>query len=126
MTLKYAPTQASSRGQVAQIGDLELYYEIYGSGTPLLLLHGFGGCTQNWHPFTEAIAERYRLILVDLRGHGHSTNPDSTFTHRHAGRDVLRLLDHLEIERCLAPGISSGGMTLRARILTALPPLHQL
>jgi pimeloyl-ACP methyl ester carboxylesterase len=112
VTTPYAPHQTTARGQTVRVNDLELHYEEYGVGTPLVLLHGFGGCVQNWHPFTVALAERYRLIAVDLRGHGHSTNPGNTFTHRDAASDVLLLLDQLGIGRCAAMGISSGAMTL--------------
>src|SRR5690348_16016259 len=61
-----------------------MYYEEYGVGRPLVLLHGFGGCVQNWCPFSAKLSERHRAIVVDLRGHGHSTNPENKFTHREA------------------------------------------
>jgi len=99
-------------GHIVQIGDLELYYEDCGAGTPLVLLHGFGGSGQNWRPFVAELSEHHRLILVDLRGHGHSTNPTNQFTHREAASDVLFLLDKLGIDRFSAVGISSGGMAL--------------
>ena len=89
-----------------------MYYEEYGVGKPLVLLHGFGGCAQNWHPFTAKLSERHRLIVVDLRGHGHSTNPENKFTHREAASDVFLLLEKLGIGHFSAMGISSGGMTL--------------
>jgi pimeloyl-ACP methyl ester carboxylesterase len=94
------------------INSIEMYYEEYGTGKPLVLLHGFGGCARNWHPFTAPLSERHRLIVVDLRGHGHSTNPENRFTHREAARDVLLLLDALGISRFSAMGMSSGGMAL--------------
>jgi pimeloyl-ACP methyl ester carboxylesterase len=102
----------AARGHSVQINDVEIYYEEFGTGEPLLLLHGFGGCSQNWHPFTAELSERYRLIVVDMRGHGYSTNPGGTFTHREAASDVSLLLDKLGIERCSAMGMSSGGMAL--------------
>lgn len=89
-----------------------MYYEEHGSGKPLVLLHGFGGCTQNWRPFTAELARRRRLIVVDLRGHGHSTNPGNEFTHREAANDVFLLLDKLGVARFSAMGMSSGGMAL--------------
>lgn len=97
---------------MVQVNDVELHYEEYGEGMPLVLLHGFGGCTQNWHPFTDELSKHYRLIVVDLRGHGYSTNPSNTFTHREAASDVFQLLDSLGIDRFSAMGISTGGMTL--------------
>ncbi len=112
MTTTYAPKQAATRGHAVQINNIEMYYEEYGVGKPLVLLHGFGGCVQNWYPFTAKLSERHRLIVVDLRGHGHSTNPENEFTHREAAIDVFLLLDKLRVGHFSAMGISSGGMTL--------------
>jgi pimeloyl-ACP methyl ester carboxylesterase len=112
MAKTYAPKVTTTRGHTVQIGNIELYYEEYGVGKPLLLLHGFGGCSQNWHPFTARLSERYRLIVVDLRGHGHSSNPGNKFTHREAANDVFLLLEKLGIHHCSAMGMSTGGMVL--------------
>lgn len=112
MKKTYAPKQTTAHGHSVATGSIELYYETYGAGKPLVLLHGFGGCTQNWHPFTAVLSERYRLIVVDLRGHGYSTNPESPFTHREAAIDVFLLLEKLGIGTFSAMGMSSGGMTL--------------
>lgn len=108
----YAPQQTKARGQTVRLGTIELYYEEYGAGTPLVLLHGFGGCTQNWHPFVDELSKHHRLILVDLRGHGYSTNPENSFSHREAANDVSMLLDELGVGRFSAMGMSSGGMAL--------------
>lgn len=89
-----------------------MYYEEHGVGKPLLLLHGFGGCSQNWHPFIASLSEQHRLIIVDLRGHGYSTNPDNRFTHREAASDVFLLLEKLGVDHFSAMGMSTGGMTL--------------
>ena len=112
MTTMHAPKRTTTRGHTVQINNIEMYYEEYGVGKPLVLLHGFGGCAQNWHPFTAKLSERHRLIVVDLRGHGHSTNPENKFTHREAASDVFLLLEKLGIGHFSAMGISSGGMTL--------------
>lgn len=112
MNTPYVPKQTTSCGHTVQINDNEIYYEEYGVGKPLVLLHGFGGCTQNWHPFTAKLSERYRLIVVDMRGHGYSTNPGNNFTHREAANDVFLLLDKLGVGHFSAMGMSSGGMTL--------------
>lgn len=112
MTTKYAPKWATTRGHTVQINNIEMYYEDYGVGKPLVLLHGFGGCVQNWYPFIVDLSEHYRLLVVDLRGHGYSTNPENIFTHRDAAGDVFLLLDKLGVDRFSAIGISSGGMTL--------------
>jgi pimeloyl-ACP methyl ester carboxylesterase len=112
MTTTYAPKQTTTRGHTVQINNIEMYYEEYGAGKPLVLLHGFGGSGQNWYPFTDKLSERHRLIVVDLRGHGHSTNPENQFTHREAANDVFLLLEKLGVGHFSAMGISSGAMTL--------------
>jgi pimeloyl-ACP methyl ester carboxylesterase len=98
--------------QSARVNDITMAYQVIGTGEPLLLLHGFGGCGRAWEPFVEALAKQYRLIIPDLRGHGSSTNPKGTFTHRQSADDVLALLDQLGLSRVRAMGISTGGMTL--------------
>lgn len=107
-----ASEKEAVRGHAVQVNGMQMYYEEQGSGAPLVLLHGFGGCAQNWYPFADQLSEHHRLIIVDMRGHGHSTNPENTFTHRQSASDVFTLLDLLGIDRFRAMGISSGGMTL--------------
>lgn len=94
------------------VNGLSLHVQQLGSGEPLLLLHGFGGCGQEWHDLAAAFAPSFRLIIPDLRGHGSSTNPSGRFRHDEAATDLLALLDLLAIDRVSAIGISSGGMTL--------------
>jgi len=106
------PKHTTNRGHTVQINNIDIYFEEYGTGKPLVLLHGFGGSSLNWHPFIAKLSEHYRLIIVDLRGHGHSTNPENKFTHREAANDVFLLLDRLEISHFSAMGISTGGMVL--------------
>jgi pimeloyl-ACP methyl ester carboxylesterase len=112
MKTTYAPKQTTARGHTVQINNIEMYYEEYGAGEPLVLLHGFGGCSRNWLPFIAELSERHRLVVVDLRGHGHSTNPENKFTHREAASDVFLLLEKLAVGHFSAMGMSSGGMTL--------------
>ncbi len=100
------------KGKIVNTGAVKMHYEEYGVGSPLVLLHGFGGCSQNWHPFVGKLSKRYRLIVVDLRCHGYSTNPSNKFTHREAADDVYQLLEKLAICRFSAIGISSGAMAL--------------
>jgi pimeloyl-ACP methyl ester carboxylesterase len=91
---------------------MQLYYEVYGDGPPLVLLHGFFRSTLVWQPYAADLAAHFRLIVIDLRGHGRSTNPANQFTHRQSALDIFALLDQLGIDRFQAMGISSGGMTL--------------
>jgi pimeloyl-ACP methyl ester carboxylesterase len=98
-------------GKMVSVNGMEMYYETYGQGPPLILLHGFFHTASMWKPYIAAFAERYRVIAVDLRGHGRSTNPAKQFTNRQAALDVYALVDHLGLDRFKAIGFSTGGMT---------------
>jgi len=96
----------------AEVNGVRLFYRDSGSGDPLLLLHGFTGCGDDWkHVFAEPLAG-YRIIAPDLRGHGRSTNPDPAFKFADVARDILGLLDRLGIDRIKAIGMSAGANTL--------------
>jgi pimeloyl-ACP methyl ester carboxylesterase len=91
---------------------MQMYYEVHGRGTPLVLLHGFTGCGRNWDPFITDLVREYQLIVPDLRGHGRSTNPSMQFTFRQSALDVFALLDRLDVNRFKAIGLSGGAKTL--------------
>jgi pimeloyl-ACP methyl ester carboxylesterase len=99
-------------GQTVSVNEMEMYYEVRGEGEPLLLLHGFMGRGSDWEYVFKNPPDKYRLIVPDLRGHGRSTNPSMQFTMRQAALDVYALLDHLQIERFKAIGLSAGGNAL--------------
>jgi len=85
---------------------------MYGQGEPLLLLHGFMGSGADWALVFKNPPDGFRSIFPDLRGHGRSTNPSGVFTFRQSARDVLALLDALNVPRCKAIGVSGGAQTL--------------
>ena len=101
-----------SWGETVRVNGIDMYYETIGQGQPLLLLHGFTQTGTVWEPIKGELASGFQLIIPDLRGHGSSTNPSGKFTHRQAALDIFALLNHLELERVQAMGISAGGMTL--------------
>jgi pimeloyl-ACP methyl ester carboxylesterase len=105
-------TNPGSSGRVVSVNDMEIYYELHGHGAPLVLLHGGGGAGVNWRLIFDSPPAGYQLIIPDLRGHGHSTNPSRAFTFRQLALDVLALLDHLGVERFKAIGVSMGAKTL--------------
>ncbi len=107
-----AQPAAGPPGRMVRVNGIEMHYRETASGEPLDLLHGFGVCGEVWGSFEAALAERYRVIVPDLRGHGWSTNPENRYTHRQSAEDIRALLDALGLERVRAMGISSGGMTL--------------
>jgi pimeloyl-ACP methyl ester carboxylesterase len=100
------------QGQITTVNDLQMYYEMYGEGSPLILLHGFTQNATFWHPYIDALAEQFRIIVPEMRGHGHSTNPTKQFTHRQAALDLFALLDQLGIQQFKTIGFSAGAHTL--------------
>jgi pimeloyl-ACP methyl ester carboxylesterase len=90
-----------------------MYYELYGEGEPLVLLHGFTQSSELWHPIVADFAKHYQVLVPDLRGHGRSTNPIGQFTHRQAALDIFALLDQVGINRFKAIGFSAGGCALQ-------------
>jgi aminoacrylate hydrolase len=93
----------------ANLGDGEIYYESHGSGAPLLLVSGLGGMAAYWKPNLPAFAAKYRVIVHDHRGTGQSSHSKINYSVDQMADDVVRLMDHLEIERAHLVGHSTGG-----------------
>lgn len=96
------------------VNGADLYVEERGTGEPLALLHGMSGTSGDWrHVFDlDRLAQSFRVIALDARGHGRSTNPSDEFTFGGCARDVLAILDALGIEQAKAIGVSLGAKTL--------------
>jgi pimeloyl-ACP methyl ester carboxylesterase len=105
---------------IAEINGIDLHYETFGEGEPLVWLHGFMGAGADWRYIFAEPPVGYRLIAPDLRGHGGSTNPSGFFTFRQTAADVKALLSLLRIDRVKAIGLSGGGLTL-LHLATAEP-----
>jgi pimeloyl-ACP methyl ester carboxylesterase len=96
-----------------QLSDMEMYYWTEGTGEPLLLLHGGTGCHEDWvYAGRDQFVREYAIITPDARGHGRTSNPQETITHRQCALDTLALLDYLGIRTCRAIGLSMGGNIL--------------
>ena len=89
--------------------DVELYYELHGSGPPLLLIAGLASDSQSWLPVLQALAERYTVIVLDNRGVGRSTQECETSVELMA-QDCLALLSYLGLRKIHLVGHSMGGM----------------
>lgn len=97
-----APLQAQTVADTTANG---LHYEVSGTGAPIVLIHAFSLDRRMWEPQLEALETRYRVIRVDMRGHGLSVPPGSPYT---SAGDLLQLLDELGVERAAVVGLSSG------------------
>ncbi|HJR62457.1 MAG TPA: alpha/beta fold hydrolase [Gemmatimonadaceae bacterium] len=83
----------------------QLYYEVAGSGPAVVLVHGGFGDRRMWDAQLDAFAARYRVVRYDHRGFGRSPAPDSAYS---PTGDLIRLLDHLSIDRAHLVGNSMG------------------
>jgi pimeloyl-ACP methyl ester carboxylesterase len=107
-------TEAPPQGHIAAVNGIDMYYEDYGEphGSPLVLLHWFGVSGEIWRPFVPEWEKRYRVIVVDLRGHGRSSNPTNQFRISQTALDVFALLDQLGIQKFNGIGVILGAFTL--------------
>ena len=100
-----------SDGQTTEINGVDIYYEVYGEGDPVLLLHG--GLANGDH-YMQVIPELqdagYQVIVMDSRGHGRSSFDDTPISYEVMANDVLGLMDHLGIDKADLVGWSDGGI----------------
>ena len=86
-----------------------LHFSEVGQGMPVVLLHGFPLCSAIWREQQARLSDHYRVITPDLRGHGESSAPAGIYEMEAMARDVLALLDSLDIEKAVILGHSMGG-----------------
>jgi pimeloyl-ACP methyl ester carboxylesterase len=101
---KNKPT-TEAKGQYADINGLKMYYELHGSGKPLVVLHGAFG----WANVYPALAKNRQQIAVELQGHAHTADIDRPLNIEQMADDVAALLKHLKIERADIFAYSMGG-----------------
>ena len=89
-----------------------LHYQTGGSGPPLLLLHGFMGSGMAWQQFADTLGRHYSLIVPDLPGHGYSTGLPASWGPERVARQMLQLLERIQVGRIRAIGCSAGADVL--------------
>ncbi len=98
----------------AHINGINLAYSDEGHGPPVVFLHAFPLNRTTWAPQAAALADRYRVVTIDLRGHGESDAPMWRYTLDQFAEDVNGLLEYLGIARATFVGLSMGGYILFA------------
>ena len=90
---------------------VRIYYEVHGSGPPLLLTHGYSSTSQMWEGQIEPLSKRHKLVLWDMRGHGRSDYPSDPAAYSEALTiaDMAALLDEVGATRAVIGGLSLGG-----------------
>ncbi len=105
-------SQTPKRAEVVSLNGVKIYYEVYGKGAPLILLHGYAGSSKSWLPFVSDYINDFEVYLIDLKGHGKSEPFKKNLSIRSAASDVDALIKHLKLDSLNAIGYSYGGDVL--------------
>ncbi len=107
----------STHGSYAKVNGLNMYYEMHGTGEPLILLHGGFGSTGMFDAIMGLLSKDRRVILVDLQGHGRTADIDRPLRSESLADDIAALIKHLELKSSDVAGYSFGGtVALRVAI----------
>jgi pimeloyl-ACP methyl ester carboxylesterase len=102
-------TTNASQGTYAELNGLRLYYEVHGSGAPLLLLHGAANPSDTFGPTLAELAKTHQVIAVHLQGHGHTPDIDRPLRREFMADDMAALLGLLKLAQADVMGYSMGG-----------------
>ncbi len=97
-----------TQGKYARVNGLDLYYEVYGTGKPLVLLHGGLGTIGMFGPVLSSLAETHQVIGVELQAHGHTPDIDRPFSFQQMADDVAALVKQLGFDQADIMGYSLG------------------
>lgn len=96
-------------GNYVNVNDIKVYYEIYGEGEPLLLLHGNSGSIENFTFQIPELSKHFKVIAVDSRAQGRTTDSDQEITYALMASDMAELIDKLKLGKVNIVGWSDGG-----------------
>jgi pimeloyl-ACP methyl ester carboxylesterase len=102
-------TQSKGAGKYADVNGISLYYEIHGSGRPLVLLHGGLMSGETFGPVLPMLADKHQVVVADLQGHGRTADIDRPIDLSLMADDIAALIKHLDLEKPDLIGYSLGG-----------------
>ena len=105
-------SQIPRKSESVMVNGKSIYYEVYGEGEPLFLLHGYTLSSQSWLPYVEDFDNEYEVYLVDLTGHGKSEAFKEDLSIKSVAEDLNLLVQHLKLDKMKAIGFSLGGDVL--------------
>lgn len=101
---------SGATGRIASFDGVEIECEVHGTGSPaLVFVHGWTCNRRHWDRQIDAFSGRHQVVLVDLGGHGASGTGRTAWTMQAFGRDVLAVVEHLDLEAVILVGHSMGG-----------------
>src|SRR5215208_3006346 len=107
-----APLPATHDQGAVETDGARIWYASFGSGPPVILLHGGLGHSGNWGYQVPALVESgYRAVTIDSRGHGRSTRNTRPYTYEQMASDVSAVMDTLDLEKAVLVGWSDGACT---------------
>jgi pimeloyl-ACP methyl ester carboxylesterase len=109
MTATEWTAESAGSGKYADVNGINLYYETYGAGRPMVLLHGGLGSGEMFGPILPTLADHHQVIVVDLQGHGRTADIDRPIDVRLMADDIAALIDHLGLDKPDVVGYSLGG-----------------
>jgi pimeloyl-ACP methyl ester carboxylesterase len=99
------------QGQRVKVNGIDLYYEVFGDGPPLLLIHGGAATIESWYGQIPEFSKKFKVIAVDSRGHGRTQDAEGPINFKIMAADFEALLQHLGIKSVSIVGWSDGGVT---------------
>jgi len=105
-----AVSRAAHGGRYAEINGVRIYYETFGAGAPVLVLHGGTAFSESMHYQIGALVPSHFVIAPDSRGHGRSTDGEGPLSYAQMADDMLKLLDDLQVGKADIVGWSDGGI----------------
>lgn len=106
----YGQTGKPAESGYAPVNGVKIYYEVYGEGKPLVLLHGaFYTIEMNWGQLIPELSKTRKVIALELQGHGHSPFSDRKLDIVTLASDVEKVMDYLKIDSADVAGFSMGG-----------------
>ena len=105
-----APMPKPTESGDASVNGIMMHYQVFGSGEPVLLIHGGIGHGDLWSSQVADLAKDHKVIVPDSRGHGRSTRNAEPFGYDLMASDYVALLDHLKVDKTALVGWSDGGI----------------
>ncbi|MBV8120626.1 MAG: alpha/beta hydrolase [Alphaproteobacteria bacterium] len=111
LSLPPTPTlPTSTRSGYAPVNGIKIWYAVFGSGLPVVMLHGGLANSNYWGNQVRALTRHYQVIVMDSRGHGRSTRNGQPYGYELMASDVIGLMDYLKIRKVAIVGWSDGAI----------------